>query len=415
MKKFFYSQNGERHGPISTAQLRELANSGRLLHEAIVEDEGSGRKSEARKIKGLFKDTNQQAFARPANDSQPPNESKNIQPQFKSPVSALLNQLTASLLELMNEKVQKGEMEKAAFESRATEILVCLDASIRQTETQQSLLTQSSDSSKQQKKTGGSPTSQTASGGRRTPPSPPAKNNKKSGGAQSSQGRDRQSAGAYHQSNAAIPLSQQPGAPSPQSGVGNTLKFGAAALAGGAFGYLLANQGRMPGRHGFGSNYGYGGYGETHVHYHGDASEQNLETSGADYGDYSEVAHHDDSSGNDATVIGADTNDDGLADTFYADTDNDGVADAIGKDTDFDGQLDEVSVDTDGDGTMDQTFVSTDDEEDGYEEDGLEEDGLEEDGYEDDGYEDIAAADVDTDMGDDMDVDMDMDMDMDFG
>lgn len=51
---WFYSSNGQQHGPISAAQLKQLADSGHLMPDDFVCQEGSEQWVVASKVKGLF-------------------------------------------------------------------------------------------------------------------------------------------------------------------------------------------------------------------------------------------------------------------------------------------------------------------------------------------------------------------------
>jgi hypothetical protein len=94
--------------------------------------------------------------------------------------------------------------------------------------------------------------------------------------------------------------------------------------------------------------------GDTHVHYHGTAS-QFADTSVGDTVpvDHAQVSHEQPQ----ANVMGVDSNNDGLVDTFYGDSNGDGTADVMGRDTDADGDLDQIAVDTNHDGSFDRSFT----------------------------------------------------------
>ncbi|HEY1378328.1 MAG TPA: GYF domain-containing protein [Gemmataceae bacterium] len=51
--EWYYSHNGERHGPISTSQLKEMAAGGRLRPEDLVWKDGMDNWTPAGKVKGL--------------------------------------------------------------------------------------------------------------------------------------------------------------------------------------------------------------------------------------------------------------------------------------------------------------------------------------------------------------------------
>jgi TM2 domain-containing membrane protein YozV len=52
--EWYYSHNGERHGPVSTSQLKELAAGGRLRPEDLVWKDGMETWAPAGKVKGLL-------------------------------------------------------------------------------------------------------------------------------------------------------------------------------------------------------------------------------------------------------------------------------------------------------------------------------------------------------------------------
>ncbi len=53
-KEWYYSQNGQRHGPVSSADLKQLAASGKLHPTDHVWKEGMDKWAAARSVKGLF-------------------------------------------------------------------------------------------------------------------------------------------------------------------------------------------------------------------------------------------------------------------------------------------------------------------------------------------------------------------------
>src|SRR5436309_2877482 len=64
MRRWFYTpDNKQRIGPLTTAQLRQLASNGTLRPEYMVMREGSGKWMPASTVKGLFPEP---AAARPA-------------------------------------------------------------------------------------------------------------------------------------------------------------------------------------------------------------------------------------------------------------------------------------------------------------------------------------------------------------
>ena len=68
--EWYYSAEGEEHGPVSAAELRQFATSGQLQSDDLVWKEGLDEWVEARKIKGLFPtDSPPLALSRPP---QPP-------------------------------------------------------------------------------------------------------------------------------------------------------------------------------------------------------------------------------------------------------------------------------------------------------------------------------------------------------
>jgi hypothetical protein len=55
--KWFYSANGQQHGPVSAAQLKLLADDGQLRPDDLVRQEGSEQWVAASRLKGLFTPT----------------------------------------------------------------------------------------------------------------------------------------------------------------------------------------------------------------------------------------------------------------------------------------------------------------------------------------------------------------------
>jgi type IV pilus assembly protein PilA len=54
MSEWFYSQSGQQHGPVSTAELRRLAREGALRQEDLLWQEGWKEWLPAAGVKGLF-------------------------------------------------------------------------------------------------------------------------------------------------------------------------------------------------------------------------------------------------------------------------------------------------------------------------------------------------------------------------
>ena len=53
-QEWFYAKGGKKHGPVSGAELKQLASSGQLLPDDMVKKEGIVKWASARSIKGLF-------------------------------------------------------------------------------------------------------------------------------------------------------------------------------------------------------------------------------------------------------------------------------------------------------------------------------------------------------------------------
>jgi hypothetical protein len=54
MRRWYYARQGQRYGPYSPEQLRDMARAGRLLPEDLVVHEGAGQWVQARTVPGLF-------------------------------------------------------------------------------------------------------------------------------------------------------------------------------------------------------------------------------------------------------------------------------------------------------------------------------------------------------------------------
>lgn len=53
-QQWYYSQNGQKHGPISSAELKQLAAAGKLQPTDLIWKEGMAKWAAARSVKGLF-------------------------------------------------------------------------------------------------------------------------------------------------------------------------------------------------------------------------------------------------------------------------------------------------------------------------------------------------------------------------
>ena len=65
MAGFFYTQNKQKRGPVSAAELKQLASSGKLQPSDQVMKEGSNKRVPAKSVKGLFGDRPAAAAAAP--------------------------------------------------------------------------------------------------------------------------------------------------------------------------------------------------------------------------------------------------------------------------------------------------------------------------------------------------------------
>jgi hypothetical protein len=402
-KQYFHVFDNQRLGPFSGVQIKQRAATGEILPHHRIQEEGSPKLYEARLVPGLF-DTQasppaaakgqQSAMGTAATVPMPAIGGENrqqpgpLRPRFRNPISSLLNSLTTITLESMHSRVSRGELSQAAFEQSGAVLLTELQSAITFAESlpDASRPAGANTADKPQSgeaqqraaepgRTGGRPLTGTV-----IPPAP-------------GEGRRGERK----------PPPRQPAVGSPAtaaSPVGaSALQLGAAALAGGAWGYLLARQGGV----GQGMAYGHG-MGDTHIHYHGTASEFAADSANdMATEDHVPVSYEQSSTDSQAHVMGVDSNNDGLVDTFYGDSDGDGMADVMGRDTDSDGDLDHIAIDSNNDRTFDRSFTEDDavaesddigeSVEDDLDDQGLESDDDAADGDYDDGdYGDIADA-----------------------
>jgi hypothetical protein len=417
-KRYFHVVGPQRHGPFSGVEIKQRASAGIIHPEHHIQEEGAPKLYEARMVPGLFDIAPGTAVSEAAGSQKAsssvnkpaavpphgPSEAPNIRPRFRNPVSALLNSLTSCVLDSLNARVQRGEIKQADFERMGSSLLLELQSAVAFAEAMQSephpttATPNARPTANTAAQPSGSATAAPVLKGQVLPKqaaSTVIAGGKAAGGRQPSQ----------HATHATPPYSASPVAASGAS----ALQLGAAALAGGAWGYLLARQGG--GAHGMA--YGHGAA-DTHIHYHGDGN--NL-AAGSEYdlpqADYTPVSHAG-SQEADPAVMGVDTNSDGLIDTFYGDTNSDGTADVMGVDIDRDGDIDRVSMDTNHDGAFDRSFVEESAEADDA--DSPETEDVAEDDYDNDDAEDMDVDDGDVgDFEDVADAEMDFGGDMDFG
>jgi hypothetical protein len=348
-KQYFHVFDNQRHGPFSGLQIKQRAAAGTILPHHHIQEDGSPKLYEARLVPGLFEPQPQSTAPAssplPAGNGERNQQAAPLKPRFRNPVSALLNSLTTITLDNMHARVGRGELTQAAFEQSGAVLLTELQSAIVFAES----LPESS-----------------RPAGANTPDKPkPGDAQQRAPEAGRPGGRPltgtvvppaRESARA---SAAKSPTRQAPAA-SPAVVAGSSgasaLQLGAAALAGGAWGYLLAQQGGM----GRGMAYGHD-TGDTHIHYHGTASDF-ADTSSQDMAtaDHVPASYEEPQADSQAHVMGVDSNNDGLVDTFYGDSNGDGKADVMGRDTDADGDLDHIAIDSNNDGTFDRNFTEDD-------------------------------------------------------
>jgi len=348
-KQYFHVIENQRHGPFSGVQIKQRAASGAILPHHHIQEDGSPKLYEARLVPGLF--DGQAPSAAAATNAVPSGNGENgqqpgqLKPRFRNPVSALLNSLTTITLDNMHARVGRGELTQAIFEQSGAVLLTELQSAIVFAESLPDSSRPAATSTSDKPKSGNAQqrAAQPGRSGSRpltgtvVPPAPSA-------------GRAGNAKSPSRQAPIASPTvaASSPGA--------SALQLGAAALAGGAWGYLLARQGGMSG----GMSYGHG-MGDTHTHYHGTASDF-ADTSANDMAtaDHVPVSYEQPQADSQAHVMGVDTNSDGLVDTFYGDSHGDGTADVMGRDTDADGDLDHIAIDTNNDGTFDRRFTEDD-------------------------------------------------------
>lgn len=402
-KQYFHVIDNQRHGPFSGIQIKQRAAAGAILPHHHIQEDGSPKLYEARLVPGLFDSqapsTAATTGAVPSGGGDNGQQPGQLKPRFRNPVSAFLNSLTTITLDNMHARVGRGELTQAAFEQSGAVLLTELQSAIVFAESLPDSSRPAGASASDKPKSGDAkqPGPEAARPGGRpltgtvVPPAPGA-------------GRD---------GNAKSPPRHAPMA-SPAVAAGSSgasaLQLGAAALAGGAWGYLLARQGGM----GHGMAYGHG-MGDTHIHYHGSASDF-ADTPANDMAtaDLVPVTYEHPQADSQAHAMGVDSNNDGLVDTFYGDSNGDGAADVMGRDTDADGDLDQIAIDSNHDGTFDRSFTEDDANAEADHTAESAEDDLDDQDFESDG--DVDDGDYDTgDYGDIADAGGDFGGDFDFG
>jgi len=354
-KQYFHVADGQRHGPFTGLQIKQRAMSGDILPHHQIQEDGSPKLYEARLVAGLFEPGTPRSEANPPATSGAPaatavaqdgngHKASSLKPRFRNPVSSLLNSLATIALDNMHARVGRGELSQPAFEQSAATLLIELQSAITFAEAMPeapgAAARGSAPASSAQ--TAAPRHAVDAKQARSEPPAGKIPAPLPSGGRHGGEARSAPRSS---------PMASPPAAASPTGASG--WQLGAAALAGGAWGYLLARQGGM----GHGTAYGHG-MGDTHVHYHGTAS-QFADASMSDTVpvDHAPVSHEQPQ----ANVMGVDSNNDGLVDTFYGDSNGDGTADVMGRDTDADGDLDQIAIDRNHDGSFDQRFTEDSD------------------------------------------------------
>lgn len=345
-KQYFHVFDNQRHGPFSGVQIKQRAAMGEILPHHHIQEDGSPKLYEARLVPGLFETQPQSTtpvLSRPpAGNGEREQHAGPPKPRFRNPVSALLNSLTTITLDNMHARVGRGEVTQTEFEQSGAVLLTELQSAVVFAESLPGSSRPSGVNAPDKAKPGDTQNRAPEAGRHEARPLT---------GTVVPQARD-----AARASGAKTPPRQAPMA-APAAAAGSSgasaLQMGAAALAGGAWGYLLARQGGM----GHGMAYGHG-TGDTHIHYHGTGSDF-ADTSSHDMGtaDHIPVSYEQPQADLQANVMGVDSNNDGLVDTFYGDSNGDGIADVMGRDTDADGDLDYIAIDSNNDGTFDRSFT----------------------------------------------------------
>lgn len=399
-KQYFHVFDNQRHGPFTGVQIKQRAAMGVIQPHHRIQEDGSPKLHEARLVPGLF-ETPPTHAASVSRSAQPTGGERGQQPapltpRFRNPVSTLLNSLASLALDNMHARVSRGELTQAAFEQSGTVLLKELQSAITFAESLPDFPPR----------------------GPASPLAPPDPGAKKQTTPQPARPTGRPLTGTVVPSISEAPrgraaTSHPPQAPmaAPPAAAGSSgasaLQLGAAALAGGAWGYLLARQGGM----GHGMAYGHG-MGDTHIHYHGMASD----FAGNSLQDLAPAHHvpvnYEPQVESQPSVMGVDSDSDGLVDTFYGDSNGDGTADVMGRDADADGDLDQIAIDSDNDGTFDRTFTADDASDDAHAMSDSADDDADDQDFDSDGDE----ADYDAGDYDDIaDVGGDFGCDVDFG
>jgi hypothetical protein len=311
-------------GPFSAQELRVRASEGSIKPTDGIRDSVSERFYLASTVKGLFPTQTLGAENHPppapqrlANHETPPSRTALTEPAL-GPLSRLLTSLASCVMDVMHDRVKAGIITQAQFDTLGSTLLTELGSAISHTEA--------------------GTTGRGHEGIVAARPLTPAPRRQPAASPSTSTHR-------RENTNASRPTAPQP----PHSTAPGLLQIGAAAMAGGAWGYLLGRQGGVALGHQLPNN-------PAEIHYHFDTPP---DTDVRQASLIAQDAPPDQTGVHDGqpTVIGVDTDNNGLIDTFYGDVNADGRADAVGFDKDADGFTEKVLLDTDNNGVFDRAYI----------------------------------------------------------
>jgi hypothetical protein len=336
--QFFYLRRGtDQSGPFIARELKEMVTDGRLLPDDFVSREG-GDWHRASTVGGLeFRQGNNQQKViappvpvvaeapPPLPPSKPALPTGNLQdvalPQ--NPVSVLLNSLVTEKIAGLHKEFESGRLAQSQFESTGRLLLQQLQSAVNYLSRLDTLTSKATESG---------PIGNL----------PAANTNAKISDPKNAKPEVRKQRPLPQADPPPIPISNSVSQTSSGFGLGGIASVAGAAVLGGAFGYLLANQSR-----------------HSHVGAYGLPHTDLPEYGSAQFVGGGNTAHSDAGAEfeDDSDVIAVDTNGDSVADKFVADTNGDNVADFTATDDDGDGLIDSFETDLDHDGDFDRRFV----------------------------------------------------------
>ena len=143
-KTYYHIFSGREEGPFTGGEIRARAAAGVLTADHLLREDQCTTTHRAGSVPGLFPQTpTSPTKTQTGSPQQPPSieRSPSQKPPHQgespltSPVSILLQTLTASLLDILHADVQRKNVDQKTFERKATLLLTQLQDAVQATET----------------------------------------------------------------------------------------------------------------------------------------------------------------------------------------------------------------------------------------------------------------------------------------